>query len=259
MSNQDQAFQPLTPALGIAGSSYQIQLGKVNNYWAIRLVRGKGEVLASKVYNTEQSTDIPLTNHLTGWVLSVLTIPNINTYQIQKTIGALRQNAERNIEDQKRAKESAGKAESLDAKLEKIPKNVQIKRHQAKGFVKEDDISEEDRKAAASQSAALAASNVGASTTGQTSATLSPKGLPAIPMGEGFVPQPFSKDGLSSRGLSRAGPARVTEADLGKVTHNILNSPLIQKTLERVEQLEYKVQTLEAENVELRQMIKKLQ
>lgn len=256
MSNQDQAFTPLTPALGIAGSSYQIQLGRVNNYWAIRLVRGKGEVLASKVFNAEQSTDIPLTNHLTGWVLSVMTIPNINTYQVQKTIGFLRQKAERNIADQKRAKDSAGKSESQDAKLEKIPKNVQIKRPQAKGFVKEDDISEEDRKAAASQSAALAASNVGASTTGQTSATISPKGLPAIPMGEGFVPQPFSKDGLSSR---RAGPARVTEADLGKVTHNILNSPLIQKTLERVDQLEYKVQTLEAENIELRQMIKKLQ
>ena len=257
MSNQDQAFTPLTPALGIAGSSYQIQLGKVNNYWAIRLVRGKGEVLASKVFNAEQTTDIPLTNHLTGWVLSVLTIPNINTYQIQKTIGALRQNAVRNIEDQKRAKASAGKAESRDAKLEKIPKNVQIKRPQAKGFVKEDEtISEEDRKAAASQSAALAASNVGATTTGQTSATISPKGLASIPMGEGFVPQPFSKDGLSSR---RASPARVTDADLGKVTHNILNSPLIQKTLERVDQLEYKVQTLEAENVELRKMLKKLQ
>ena len=149
MSTQD--FTPFTPALGIAGSSYQIQLGKVNDFWAIRLVRGRGEVLASKVYNDTQSKELPLTKHLTGWVLSVMTIPNINTYQVQKTIGFLRQKAERNLNDQKLAKKTAGKSESQEAKLEKIPKNVQIKRPQAKGYVKEDHISEEDQKAAASQ------------------------------------------------------------------------------------------------------------
>ena len=122
--SENQDFQPLTPQLGIAGSSYQLQMGKVNGYWAIRLVKGKN-VLASKVYK-ENPDEIPLGNHLTGWALSVIAIPNINPYQIQKTIGFIRQKAMRAIEDQKHAKKTAGKAESKSVTLDKVPDNVHI-------------------------------------------------------------------------------------------------------------------------------------
>jgi hypothetical protein len=126
-------FQPLTSPLGIAGSSYQLQMGKVNNYWAIRLVKGS-TVLSMKVYK-ENSDEIPLGNHLTGWVLSVISLPNINPYQIQKTITAIRQKAMKLVEDQKNARETAGKDEFKSVILKKVPEKVQIRRLQVSGKV----------------------------------------------------------------------------------------------------------------------------
>ena len=96
-------FIPMTPQLGVAGSSYQLQLGRVSDYWAIRLVKGR-DVLDSKVFK-DSTGDIPNANRLTGWVLSVLVIPNVNTYQIQKTIGFIRQKAVSNFEEQKLKKQ----------------------------------------------------------------------------------------------------------------------------------------------------------
>jgi len=183
MSEKD--FQPLTPQLGIAGSSYQLQMGKVNGFWAIRLVKGKN-VLASKVYK-ENPDEIPLGNHLTGWALSVIAIPNINPYQIQKTIGFIRQKAMRAIEDQKHAKKTAGKAESKSVTLDKVPDNVQIKRPQVSGWVKEDEKPSEGKTTASELSSALAASNYSATGKTQGAASHRGGGLKAIPSGEGFV------------------------------------------------------------------------
>ena len=52
-------------------------MGKVNNYWAIRLDKGSSD-LTSKIYK-ESGDEIQLGNHLTGWILSVITIPKINS------------------------------------------------------------------------------------------------------------------------------------------------------------------------------------
>ena len=97
MTENQPDFIPFSSQLGIAGSSYMLQMGKVNGIWAIRLIKGS-DVLDSKIF--KEDPDMPNANRLTGWVLSVLQIPNINTYQIQKTIGFIRQQALRTSEEQ---------------------------------------------------------------------------------------------------------------------------------------------------------------
>lgn len=186
-------FRPYTPQLGIVGSSYQLQMGKINNFWTIRLVKGR-DVLASKIFkDVPNPEEIPLGNQITGWILSVLAIPNLNTYQIQKTVGFIRQKALRTQEEQEKMRQSAGKSESMEKVLEKIPDDVQIKRPQARGWVKEDQqtqevISEE----IAELSPGLVQQNEELS--GQSTGSLAhirSKSLPKIPMGEGFTPKPF--------------------------------------------------------------------
>jgi len=236
MSEKQQDFQPLTPQLGIAGSSYQLQMGKVNGFWAIRLVKGKN-VLASKVY--KESDELPLGNHLTGWALSVIAIPNINPYQIQKTIGFIRQKAMRAIEDQKHAKKTAGKAESKSVTLDKVPEDVQIKRPQASGWVKEDEQPSQGKTTATDLSPALAASNYTA--TGKSQGASNHRGgdLKVIPAGEGFVPSP-----------------KKSEVKTGH--QQGVSSNELQGILKRVERLEHTVSDLETDNMELRKELKSL-
>lgn len=235
--SENQDFQPLTPQLGIAGSSYQLQMGKVNNYWAIRLVKGS-TVLASKVYK-ENPNEIPLGNHLTGWALSVIAIPNINPYQIQKTIGFIRQKAMRAIEDQKNARKTAGKAESQLVSLDKVPDNVQIKRPQASGWVKEDEQPSQGESTTADLSPALAASNYSA--TGKSQGATNHRGgnLKVIPSGDNFV---------------RA--VKKPEVKTGK--QQGISSSELQGILKRVERLEHTVNDLETDNMELRKELKSL-
>ena len=235
--SEKQDFQPLTPQLGIAGSSYQLQMGKVNGFWAIRLVKGSN-VLASKVYK-ENPDEIPLGNHLTGWALSVIAIPNINPYQIQKTIGFIRQKAMRAIEDQKHAKKTAGKAESKSVTLDKVPEDVQIKRPQASGWVKEDEQPSQGKTTVANVSPALAASNYSA--TGKTQGAANHRGgnLKVIPAGEGFVSSPKKSEVK-------------TEHQQG------VSSNELQGILKRVERLEHTVNDLESDNMELRKELKSL-
>ena len=235
--SENQDFQPLTPQLGIAGSSYQLQMGKVNHYWAIRLVKGS-TVLASKVYK-ENPDDIPLGNHLTGWVLSVIAIPNINPYQIQKTIGFIRQKAMRAIEDQKHAKKTAGKAESQSVTLDKVPEDVQIKRPQSSGWVKEDEQPSPGKSAAIDISPALAASNYSA--TGKTQDATNHRGgnLKVIPSGENFVPS-------------------VKKPEVKTGQQQDVSSVELQGILKRVERLEHTVSDLETDNMDLRKELKSL-
>ncbi len=188
-------FEPYSPALGISGSSYQLQLGKVNTYWAIRLVKGS-DVLASKVYNDiPNPEEMPLINSLTGWIISVLAVPNLNTYQIQKTVGFIRQKAMETFEEQKRIKAGAGKSERTEFKLEKPPEEAILKRPQATGWVKEEvatiDVKSAEIQNIAEHSPALAASNQSVMS-GITNASLGTRQLNPIPIGEGFVPKKSS-------------------------------------------------------------------
>lgn len=246
-------FQPYTPQLGIAGSSYQLQMGKVNNYWAIRLVKGR-DVLASKVFkDVPDPEELPLGNQITGWILSVLAIPNLNTYQIQKTVGFIRQKAQRTQEEQALKRQSGGKDEVKEAKLEKIADNVQVKRPQSQGWIKEEK-SEEIKVSPeiASQSPGLVSSNeqITGKTTGAIESIKS-KSLPEIPKGEGFVMQPFvyRRSGKSNRDAKYSEKSREEPLETSRHFGSIEA---------RLAALEQKVAHLETENAELRAAINRL-
>ncbi|MFW9820252.1 MAG: hypothetical protein ACFFE5_11640 [Candidatus Thorarchaeota archaeon] len=142
-------FVPLSSQLGIAGTSYRIQLGEINEKWAVRLLKGK-EVIDSYVFKDEDvQGDFPNQNIIVGWVLRTVAIPNINPHQIMKTTQALVKQAIKNKEEKKM------KPTVMDAKkveLTGVPEN-ELKRSQVQGWVKSEEtktiteIDEEQRQA----------------------------------------------------------------------------------------------------------------
>lgn len=140
MSDQ-QGFVPLSAQLGIPGSSYMIQLGKVNNIWSVRLAKGPN-VLDSKVfhnYKDPEGNNPPNANTIVGWILQVLPIPNLNPYQIVKSVGFIRQESIRRAEEAKR-KPVISLKEAKKVKLEAIPDGVKKKRPKSVGWVKEEPV-----------------------------------------------------------------------------------------------------------------------
>ncbi|MCP4760165.1 MAG: hypothetical protein GY870_00190 [archaeon] len=134
----EKGFMPLSAQLGIPGSSYRIQLGKVNNKWATRLAKGT-EILDSKVFHDLTEDEPPNANSIVGWVLQVLVIPNINPYQIAKSVGFIRQESIRRNQEAK-TKPAISIKEAKEAKLEELPEDAKARLAVKKevGWVKED-------------------------------------------------------------------------------------------------------------------------
>lgn len=122
--------------LGIAGTSYRLQLGQINDKWASRMLKGKN-VLDSYVYKDAEisETDIPNSNYVVGWVLRTVTLPNINPYGIMKTVQALIKQATQRKQDKKTL---APVAETRQVELEKVPTSELKGRSAGPGWVKEE-------------------------------------------------------------------------------------------------------------------------
>jgi len=145
----EKGFEPLSSQLGIAGTSYRIQLGLINGRWASRLLKGNN-VIDSYIYKDEDvQGDYPNQNIIVGWVLRTVAIPNINPHQVMKTTQALVKQA---VEKKEQKKVMAPLSETKDVELEKVPES-ELKRPQAKGWVKEEgtqtlnELEEEKREA----------------------------------------------------------------------------------------------------------------
>jgi hypothetical protein len=134
MSNQ--SFIPFSSQLGIAGTSYRLQMGRVNDKWASRILKGQ-DVIESYVYADEK--DIPNSNLIVGWCLKVIAIPNINPYQIMKTVQFLIKETTRNWEENK-SKIAAPVEEAIEARenLEVVPEEERTRRREV-GWVKEEE------------------------------------------------------------------------------------------------------------------------
>ena len=94
MSQKD--FEPLTGQLGISGTSYYIQLGLINNKWVIKLLRGK-EIIDSYIFNDIMPNELPNRERIIAWILNAIPM-NINSYQVQITVGFLIKQAQNNRE-----------------------------------------------------------------------------------------------------------------------------------------------------------------
>ncbi|MGV9173583.1 MAG: hypothetical protein ACOC35_13610, partial [Promethearchaeia archaeon] len=128
----EKGFEPLTSQLGIAGTSYRLQLGLINDQWASRILKGKN-VIDSYVYKDVEGK-FPNQNRIVGWVIKTVAIPNINPHQIMKTTTALVRQAKRK---EKERKVKAPLSETKEVELEKVPEK-ELKRPKAQGWVKED-------------------------------------------------------------------------------------------------------------------------
>lgn len=140
MSEKD--FEPLTSQLGIAGTSYRLQLGLINEKWASRLMKGKDVIIDSFIYENVEGK-VPNGNKIVGWVIKTVAIPNINPHQIMKTTQFLLRQASENIE---KKKVMAPLEEAKKVELEKVPES-ELKRPQTQGWVREEaqELSEHEK------------------------------------------------------------------------------------------------------------------
>ncbi len=140
-------FIPFTNEYGIAGTSYQLVMGRVNDSWSMRLIKdstilkqqmfsnpdshGKKNMLADKDY-------FPETERLIGWVRVAILLPNVNEYSISRTVKMLKEEARANWAKFIEKKKSGGKGERNSIKLEHV--NVEdLHRFSSQGRVLEDD------------------------------------------------------------------------------------------------------------------------
>ena len=145
----EKGFIPLTSELGVPGTSYRIQLGEINEKWAVRLIKGR-DVIDSYVFKDEDvEGDFPNQNIIVGWVLRTVAIPNINPHQIMKTTQALVKQALKRKEERKVV---APISETKEVELEKVPES-ELKRPKVQGWVKpegektQEELEEERRQA----------------------------------------------------------------------------------------------------------------
>jgi hypothetical protein len=82
-------FTPLSSQLGIAGTSYRLQMGKIGNSWAARLMKGNDEVASTTLGELNG-------NLVVGFVIRETAIPNLNPYQIMKTVEFILKEAKAN-------------------------------------------------------------------------------------------------------------------------------------------------------------------
>jgi len=190
----EKGFEPLSSQLGISGTSYRIQLGLINDKFAIRLLKGNS-VIDSYVFKDEDVTEsgIPNQNLMVGWVLRTVAIPNINPHQVMKTIQALAKQA---IEKIKQKKEVVPISETSKVELEKVPES-ELKRPKVTGWVKEEGMKsvqelEEEKRQAFQERMKIIKEEKRAQAGGTApSALRTTRDLPAIPKGEGVSKSVF--------------------------------------------------------------------
>ncbi|KKL73923.1 hypothetical protein LCGC14_2070040 [marine sediment metagenome] len=175
----EQGFMPLTGQLGIPGTSYRLQLGLINEKWAVRLLRGK-DVLDSYVFKDEDSSGgFPNQNLIVGYVLRTVAIPNINPHQVMKTTQALVKQAMQKKEERKI---KAPLSETKEVELKKVPES-EIKRPKPQGWVKNENVKSEqellDEKRQAFKQRVAAQKEIGSSSGISTVKTS--RQLPSIP------------------------------------------------------------------------------
>ena len=92
-------FNPLTSQFGIAGTSYNLQMGIINDKWAIRILKEKN-VVNCNIFKDIGLDKLPEGNQIVNWVLNAVAI-SINPRQIWKTVQILLKQAAKNREKKK--------------------------------------------------------------------------------------------------------------------------------------------------------------
>ena len=188
----ERGFEPLSSQLGIPGTSYRLQLGLINEKWAVRMLKGKN-ILDSYVFKDEDvEGDFPNQNLIVGWVLRTVAIPNINPHQVMKTTQALTKQA---VQKKAQKKEVVPLSDTKEVELDKVPEN-ELKRPKVQGWVKtegtqtQEELEEARRQAFKATVAARKAESQTATSTIKTT-----RQLPSIPKEGAEVKGSVSKEG----------------------------------------------------------------
>ncbi|MFX1499673.1 MAG: hypothetical protein ACFFDH_01765 [Promethearchaeota archaeon] len=188
----ERGFEPLTSQLGVPGTSYRLQLGLINEKWAVRMVKGQ-DIIDSYVFKDEDvEGDFPNQNIIVGWVLRTVAIPNINPHQVMKTTQALVKQALKRKEERK---VMAPISETKQVELEKVPES-QIKRPQVQGWVKKEEIKSQQELEEVKRQAfkeTVSARKAQAQESGSTLKTT--RKLPSIPSAGSEMKESISKSG----------------------------------------------------------------
>jgi len=177
----ERGFEPLTSQLGVPGTSYRLQLGLINEKWAVRMLKGK-DILDSYVFKDEDvEGDFPNQNIIVGWVLRTVAIPNINPHQVMKTTQALVKQA---LQRRDERKVVAPLSETKEVELERVPES-ELKRPKVQGWVKtegtksQEELEEEHRQAFKER--VIARQEVPLSTASSATTLKTKRQLPSIP------------------------------------------------------------------------------
>jgi len=188
----ERGFEPLTSQLGVPGTSYRLQLGLINEKWAVRMLKGR-DIIDSYVFKDEDvEGDFPNQNIIVGWVLRTVAIPNINPHQVMKTTQALVKQA---LQKREERKVVAPISETKEVELERVPES-ELKRPKVQGWVKteemksQQELEEEKRQAF---KATVAARKAETQTSGSTLKTT--RHLPSIPKEGAEAEVPADKEG----------------------------------------------------------------
>lgn len=151
-------FIAFTPSYGIAGTSYQIQIGQINKTWAIRLMKDstivEQQLFGGDQYRAEKgltpqngcsdmNSGLPDIDLLVAWVRQVIPIPMVNEAHIINTVRGLRNMAEDTHQKQKIRQQSGGKRESESIKLKHVDPS-ELHRYKVQGVVVENGTEDRD-------------------------------------------------------------------------------------------------------------------
>ena len=87
-------FLPLTPLVGVSGSSYKLQLGKKEGFVALSIY-WKEELINMNSFRDMTFDKIDVYK-IISQILSVISIPHINTYNIDRSVRLLIRYLEKN-------------------------------------------------------------------------------------------------------------------------------------------------------------------
>lgn len=237
-------FVPLSSQLGVSGTSYRIQLGKIDAAWAARILKGN-DVVASTSFPELNG------NLVVGFVMRETAIPNLNPYQIMKTVQFLTREAQTN--EQRMKEQGTGIPVPVQAP---VPAEAPVERPAP---ADPDTASDEDTRASyrvvarpqgdAAPAAAVPATPSPAPAQGQPATISTGRKLKAIPSGDAApapaaaatpaqaAPAPAPQAKVQDTPRKDAAPAPVAVAGLEDTLAKILASlSRLEEKLARIEE-----------------------
>jgi hypothetical protein len=115
-------FLSLTKPLSVSGTSYKLNLGLVEDKWALKVFKGNS-LLDLKKFDISYK-EFPDQNLIVQWILQIIVIPNINPHLIMKSLQKLTKEA---LENKKKLMKSEEYLQ-MQRKMEKLKESMKFQK-----------------------------------------------------------------------------------------------------------------------------------